>query len=92
MSIWIWGIALVIYFFFIGWYFNWLGPLKAYEVDQYVKAFAENSGSKNTDVDILRRFLEQDDGKEFIMQNFVKLHKGKVIHPETGQGNSAGKT
>jgi len=91
VSFLVWGIALVVYLFFVGWYYNWLGPIKAYEVDQYIKAFADNSGAKNTDVNILRRFLAEDDGKEFIMQNFVKLHKGKIIHPETGQEIAPGK-
>ncbi len=88
---WVWGIALFIYLVFVAWYYNWQGPVKAYEIDQYVKAFTENSGSKNTDADILRRFLKEDDGKEFIMQNFVSLHKGNVSHPGTGQETSPAK-
>ena len=47
--------------------------------------FSSGSGAEYTDIDVLRRFLEEDDGKEFVMQNFVKLHAGKMSHPVTGE-------
>ena len=32
----------------------------------------------------MRRFLEADDGEEFVMLNLVKLHPEPVPHPDTG--------
>ena len=85
MNIWIWTGAAVLYLIFSIWYFNWKGPLKPDEIDRYVTRFAENSAQSPTDPDILRKFMEEDDGKEFIMLNLVRFHNGPVAHPETGE-------
>ena len=83
MSVWLTAAAL--YVAFLYWYVNWSGPIKADEIDGYLKQFLKGSGAPHTDREVLRRFLEQDDGKEFVMQNFIKLHVGKLPHPVTGE-------
>jgi len=85
MIAWIWLTAAALYLVFLYWYINWSGPIVANEVDGYIKHFSAGSGAQHTDVEVLRRFLEEDDGKEFVMQNFVKLYGGKMAHPVTGE-------
>ena len=85
MIAWIWLTAAALYLVFLYWYNNWSGPIVAGEIDSYIKHFSAGSGAQHTDVEVLRRFLEEDDGKEFVMQNFVTLHPGKMSHPVTGE-------
>lgn len=81
----IWLIVPVIYGLFVFWYYNWSGPISSTEVEKYMQVFNAASGSKNTDAAVFRKFLEQDDGKEFVMVNLVKLHGEKVAHPVSGE-------
>jgi len=85
MIAWIWLTAAALYLVFLYWYINWSGPIVAGEIDGYIKHFSADSGTQYTDIEVLRRFLEEDDGKEFVMQNFVTLHSGKMSHPVTGE-------
>lgn len=80
----IWGSALALYVVFRLWYDNWRGPLSKAEIDAF---FDEVHGrySGGNDPAILRRFLEEDDGKEFVMLNLVKIEEGMVAHPKTGE-------
>ena len=84
-SMLIWGVATVLYILFLSRYYNWSGAIKAEEVEGIIQKLSASTGMQYTDVDTFRTFLEQDDGKEFIMQNFVKLRRGEVVHPSTGQ-------
>lgn len=85
MIISIWLTAAVLYLAFLYWYVNWAGPISAEEITGFIERFSAGSGAQYTDVGVLRRFLEEDDGKEFVMQNFVALHAGKMSHPLTGE-------
>ena len=80
----IWLTAAALYVVFLYWYNNWSGPILAQEIDDYIDDFSAGSGAQYTDLEVLRRFLEEDDGKEFVMQNFISLHSGKMAHPVTG--------
>ena len=73
------------YLAFLYWYVNWAGPISAEEITGFIERFSAGSGAQYTDVEVLRRFLEEDDGKEFVMQNFVSLHSGKISHPVSGE-------
>lgn len=81
----IWLLVPVFYGLFAYWYYNWSGPISASEVEQYMQAFNANEGSKNTDAAVFQKFLEQDDGKEIVMVNLIKLHSDKVAHPVSGE-------
>lgn len=81
----IWIIAAFAYLIFAAWYFNWKGPLKPDEIIQLMAQMSQNSSQSPTDPDVIREFLETDDGKEFVMLNLVRLHQGDVAHPETGE-------
>ena len=85
MIISIWLTAAVLYLAFLYWYVNWAGPISAEEITGFIERFSVGSGAQYTDAGVLRRFLEEDDGKEFVMQNFVALHAGKMSHPLTGE-------
>ena len=85
MSAWIWAAAAVLYLIFLAWYVNWSGPVKADEIDGYIAALVSGDGAETIDAEIIRSFLKEDDGEEFIMQNFVKFPDGNITHPRTGE-------
>jgi len=89
MNWYIWIVAVAAYVIFAAWYFNWKGPLTADEIEVYIADMAKHSSQSPTDPEIVRQFLETDDGKEFVMLNLVRLHKGDVAHPETGEMTTA---
>ena len=81
----IWIVAAALYVIFLVWYYNWAGPMKAKDIEALVDKFANSDGAQATDVEVVRTFLEEDDGKEFVMQNFVDLYAGKIKHPVSGK-------
>lgn len=83
-----WMSAFLIYLGFLGWYYNWSGPIKPDEIDGLIDRLDNSSGSAHTDTKVMRRFLEEDDGKEFVMQNFVRFPEGDIKHPVTGELSS----
>ena len=82
-QIWIW--VPVVYGVFSLWYFNWQGPVTQQEIDEYLNGFSELEANKNTESSVIRKFLEDDDGKEFVMLNLIQVHKDKVPDPVTGE-------
>lgn len=85
MTYWIWGLSLAAYLLFLSWYFNWDGPVDDAEVEDYVALFETGGKTTPDEVETLRRFLQDDDGREFVMQNLVKYFPTDVTHPSTGQ-------
>lgn len=85
----IWICVPVLYALFAAWYFNWQGPLSIEEVNRLMLDFEQLEGSEHTDAATFRKFLEEDDGGEFVMLNLVQLHIGEVAHPLTGEAMSA---
>jgi len=85
MSWQIWILVPIFYGLFSLWYFNWQGPVTQAEIDGFLDSFAESTGSKHTEQAVMRKFLEEDDGKEFVMLNLIQLHEGKMPHPLTGE-------
>ena len=81
----IWGTAALVYLGFRGWYDNWRGPIRPEEIDHYLALGDQTSMDEVNDMALIRRFLEEDDGKEFVMLNLVKLHPKPVPHPKTGE-------
>jgi hypothetical protein len=84
MGWWIWGAALALYLLFRLWYDSWRGPLTKAEIDAFFAEIAGRIGGGN-DPEVLRAFLEADDGKEFVMLNLVKIEPGKVTDPAGGE-------
>ena len=86
MTIWIiWGTALLAYGIFRLWYDNWSGPLKPAEIDAFLAQVAGRFEGTGNRADVMRAFLEADDGREFVMLNLVKAQMEQVEDPKTGQ-------
>jgi hypothetical protein len=81
----IWGTTALLYLGFRAWYDDWRGPLSETEIAQFVDRFENTVAAEVNDVEDLRRFLEDDDGREFVMLNLVRLHPKPVSHPDTGK-------
>jgi hypothetical protein len=87
-ALWIWLAAALVYAAFRLWYDNWRGPLRPEEVERFVAAVRGTSSGELNDLDVLRAFLESDDGREFYMLNLVRIAPGDVPHPKTGAPTS----
>lgn len=83
---WVWVLAALAYGAFAAWYFNWRGRVQAHEVEAFVARIREaNPHITDRSIDgVLRKFLEDDDGREFFMLNLVRLSPGEVKDPKTG--------
>lgn len=86
---WSWLVAAALYLLFRLWYDNWRGPLRADEIEHFLRVLRQSPGAEHSDMQILRRFLEEDDGKEFLMANLVGLRPEPLVHPHTGKTVSA---
>lgn len=85
MTWWIWGLALLAYAGFRAWYDSWSGPVTKEEIDGFFRRLEGTPSAAVNDMAVLRRFLEDDDGREFFMLNLVKFQAGEVAHPVTGR-------
>ena len=87
----IWAGAALLYLGFKLWYDGFRRtPLTTAEIDDLMKRAEEGGFGRATDLAALRRFLEEDDGQEFVMLNLVKLYPEPVAHPDTGEPKPAG--
>ena len=84
MTMWIWGGALALYLLFRLWYDGLRRPLTKPEIDAFFAEVHAKYGGGN-DPAVLRKFLEEDDGKEFVMLNLVKVEPGMVADPASGE-------
>ena len=86
-SFWVWGLALLGYAAFLAWYVNWRGPLSRAEIETLMaNMLASNVGHGDQDeMPVIRRFLEEDDGREFFMLNVIRLSETDVTDPDTGE-------
>ena len=86
ITIWIiWVTALLSYGIFRLWYDNWSGPLKPAEIDAFLAQVAGRFEGTGNRADVMRAFLEADDGREFVMLNLVKAQMEQVEDPTTWQ-------
>lgn len=91
MIVEIWLIAAFLYVFFRLWYDGIGRPLSSVEVEGFMVTLGERSeaGLHTPELEVARKFLEADDGKEFIMVNLLKFKDSPVIDPVTGSESSA---
>jgi hypothetical protein len=82
----VWLPALALYGLFLSWYLNWRGPLKPGEVSDLLARMEASgiAGTGRNGLDVMRAFLEKDDGRAFCMLNLVRLAPGDVPDPATG--------
>ena len=87
MTIAIWLGALVAYLVFRLWYDGLGKPLTPDEIAHFSQLIQDSAdqGLSSGDVATLRKFMEEDDGKEFIMVNLIEFNASPVTHPDTGR-------
>lgn len=69
---WIWGVPALLYVGFTLWYTNLGGALRPEEIADFV-ARLEAQGESAEQIESLRRFMETDTGRQFLMVNLVDL-------------------
>lgn len=84
MTIAIWILTALIYLAFRLWYDGLGKPLTPGEIEHYSQLVTEQGMDPQT-IDIIRKFMEEDDGKEFLMVNLVEFNASPVAHPDTGK-------
>lgn len=84
-NVWVWAIAAGLYAGFRLFYDNWRGKLTPAEIATYLKRAQDAGTEGKNDLAIFKHFLEDDDGREFVMLNLVRIQPGTVTHPITGQ-------
>lgn len=91
MATTIWILAALIYLAFRLWYDGLKKPLSAQEIAHFIVILEQRvaDGLESQDIAIVRKFMEQDDGKEFIMVNLIQFNPSPVVHPDTGEGVKA---
>ena len=91
MEIAVWVVATLFYLAFRVWYDGLGRPLTPQEIEHFLQIIREHAdpGLDTRDIATLRRFMEEDDGREFIMANLIEFNDSPVTHPDTGKEMSA---
>ena len=84
-----WYFFILFYSIFFIWYSNLSGPLNDEEIDSFMKVISERSGNDEQNIQRLRKFMEEDDGKDFFMVNFLDYNESPETMPATGKGASS---
>ncbi|WP_396593508.1 hypothetical protein [Brevundimonas sp. R86498] len=84
----LWAAAALLYAGFRLWYDNWRGPVRPREIEAFMARAEALWPPGLNNLDQIRRFLETDDGREFIMVNLIRVRTGDVADPVTGQSRS----
>ena len=69
----LWVLAIGGYGYFFHWYTNFDGPLNANEIQQVIEVLEERGGDPNG-IEVIRKFMETDDGKSFYMLNLIDIN------------------
>jgi hypothetical protein len=84
----LWLVTLLLYVLFCVWYTNLAGPLTADEMDYYTERFVQ-SGASTERIASMRRFMEEDTGRHFIMINALDMNDNPPNLPATGPDATA---
>ncbi len=68
----IWVLPALVYAAFVGWYTDFGGPLRDAEIATYLERL-ETLGFSQERRDRIRRFMENDTGRQFLMVNIIDL-------------------
>jgi len=70
---WLWAGPAILWLLFCFWYTNTGGPLTEREIDAFI-AQAERSGNSGlVAADTLRRFMQEDQGDQFLIVNLLEM-------------------
>jgi hypothetical protein len=72
-SLVLWSLLAALYLGFRLWYDGGGGPLSPEEVERYV-ALLEERGTEAARLETVREFLAADDGRDFVMANYIHFH------------------
>ena len=84
-----WYFFILFYVFFFIWYTNLSGPLNDKEIKFFMKVISERALNDEQRIERLRKFMEEDDGKDFFMVNFLDYNDTPETMPATGKGASS---
>ena len=84
-----WYFFILFYVFFFIWYTNLSGPLNDKEIKFFMKVISERAVNDEQRIELLRKFMEEDDGKDFFMVNFLDYNDTPETMPATGKGASS---
>jgi len=72
---WVWLVIGLIYAAFFSWYTSFGGPLTDEEITHYLGKFEQRSPAPPPEaLDMLRQFLEEDTGDDFVMVNVIDMY------------------
>jgi hypothetical protein len=84
----VWGVPACLYALFCFWYTDCGGPLRSDEIQAYVAAF-ERQGATPERLAMIRRFMETDSGRQFLMVNALDMAKDPPDVEGAAPGESA---
>ena len=67
---WTWLVIVVIYLGFFSWYSSFKAPLSPQEIEYYV----EKVNGTSEELASFRKFMEEDDGDDFVMINIMEMY------------------
>jgi hypothetical protein len=67
---WTWLVIVVIYLGFFSWYSSFKAPLSPQEIEYYV----EKVNGTSEELASFRKFMEEDDGDDFVMVNIMEIY------------------
>jgi hypothetical protein len=86
VAVWVpWAVAGLLYLAFRLFYDGLRRPLSKAEIDDFLAAAGDRLHETGNDPEVMRAFLEADDGGEFVMLNLVRAHPGDITNPDTGE-------
>lgn len=79
--------AALIYLVFRLWYDGLGKPLTPAEIERFLQRIKDQGGEEADAeaIETARKFMQEDDGREFIMVNLVEFNASPVTHPDTGE-------
>lgn len=84
----VWSILLVLYLAFFTWYTSFGGPLSGEEVEHYV-AIMQDRGRGPDEIALMREFLENDTGDDFVMLNVIEMREPPTQIEGVSPGDTA---
>jgi len=88
----IWTTAFILYAIFWLWYVGFRKPLSSEEIERYLRKLGEYNNTSSEGLSDLRKFLENDTGKSFVMVNSILLKKTPDMVEGVKEGDSSLKT
>jgi hypothetical protein len=88
---WIWLVLVGVYALFFGWYTSFGGPLTDAEITRYIELAASREPAPSAErLALLRRFMEEDTGDDFVMVNVIDMYETPLQIEGVEPGDSSG--